>query len=89
MAGVRAQLPDRFREPDITNTVTVRHGTHLRETSDLPCDRVHGTSTAIEVMVDGDGGAVEKKRADGGGIRLARRAVGFLPPMVVERAWTW
>jgi hypothetical protein len=69
--------------------VTVRHGTHLRERSDFACDRVHGTSTAVKIVVDGDRGAVEEERADGCGVRVTRRAFGLVASLVVERAWSW
>jgi hypothetical protein len=61
----------------------------LRETADLPCDRVHGMSKAVEVVVDESGGAVEEERPDGGGVRPPRRAFGFVSSLVVEQAWAW
>ncbi len=49
----------------------------------------HGEGTAVEVMVDEHGRAVEEKRSYGGGIRDRGRALGFVASLVVERTGSW
>lgn len=46
---------------------------------------MHGESTAVEVMVDEHGRAVEEERSYGSGVRDAGGALGFAASLVVER----